>query len=496
VRISIRIQQTALFVAVIVAAMLVVTSWIAGELDRSIRDVVRGEQLRDASALAEVFGAYWPLTPASGFDLQGQVQRNSVIFADDVVVYDGAGAVLASARTLGLPDPLFAEARRQAWASARPYGLADLSSARAVVASQVIYDKTSHPVGVVVVANPATRARDLLSTARNQLAVAFWVALAISGLMGLAFSEVITRQVRVLSDAALAIADGDFGRRLPRRVLHDEVDDLAASYNRMAEQLGEAFDTLQGAELAQRQFVANASHEMRTPIAALKGSIELLEDGAVDKPEARDRFLATMHVEVDRLQRLVDELFTLAQLDSGRVVLDLAPTDVAGVVADVATIMRPLAVDAGVALETEAAPAGTLALMDRDRVAQVLLGFVDNSLKHTPRGGKVTVFAFVGDGVEGGDAHTHAGAGEGAAHAEPDAVTLGVRDDGPGIGPDALPHVFERLFRGETPAGASKGTGLGLSIAREIVEAHGSSVEVVSAPGAGATFSFRLPLAR
>jgi two-component system OmpR family sensor kinase len=475
-RLSIRIQQTALFVAVIVAAMLVLSSWIAGELDRSIRDVVRTEQLRDAAALSDEFGQYFPMTDRSKADLRDQVLRNAASFEDDVVVYDAAGTVLSSRRTLSLADGVFEEARRAAWTGDTPYGVADLSGAQAVVASRVIYARDSTRVGVVVVANPATRARELLSTARNQLAVAFWAAFALSGGLALAFSDIITRQVRRLSDAALDIADGDFGRRLPPRVVADEVGDLSDSFNRMAEQLGDAFETLQAQEEAQRRFVANASHEMRTPIAALKGSIELLEDGAVDKPEARDRFLRTMHVEVDRLQRLVDELFTLAQLDSGGVVLDLAPVRVADLVGDVATIMRPLATEAGIGLDVETPGGGLAARMDRDRVAQVLVGFVDNALKHTPSGGTVTVFARAGE--------------EGT----PDLV-LGVSDTGPGIPEDVAPHVFDRFFRGDTPPGASKGTGLGLSIARELVEAHGSRIVVESVPGEGATFSFALPRA-
>ncbi len=475
-RLSIRIEQTALFVVVIIAGMLVLSSWIAGELDRSIRDVSRTEQLRDAGALSEVFGAYFPLTPDTTSELAAQVQRSSTIFEDDIVVFDAKGSVVASHRTLGLPDSLFSDARSIAWTGEAPYGVADLSGVRAVVASQVIYGRDSVKAGAVVVANPATRARALLSTARNQLAIAFWAALAISGGLSLAFSDLITRQFRRLSEAALDIADGDFGRRLPRRrLLRDEVDDLSASFNRMAGQLGEAFETLQAQERSQRQFVANASHEMRTPIAALKGSIELLEDGAVDKPGARDRFLATMHVEVDRLQRLVDELFVLAQLDSGRVVLDLADEPVADVVRDVATIMRPLAEAAGVELVESAPDTGLRATMDRDRIAQVLLGFVDNALKHTRAGGVVTVWA----------------------SDEGERVTLGVRDTGAGIPADALPHVFDRFYRAPgQPAGVPKGTGLGLSIAQELVEAHGGAIEVASEPGKGASFSFDLPIAR
>jgi signal transduction histidine kinase len=227
-------------------------------------------------------------------------------------------------------------------------------------------------------------------------------------------------------------------------------------------------------EEAQRRFVANASHEMRTPIAALKGLLELLDSGAKEDPVVRDDFLKTMALEADRLEMLVADLLTLAQLDAGNLTLHREPVAVQALVHQIVAVMSPLAARSGVTLSDDVPEEPIEAYCDRDRIMQVLLGFVDNALKHTSEGGRVTVGACL-----------HAGG-----------VMLEVRDDGVGIDPDMVPRLFERFFRADESRGVPRGTGLGLSIAKEIIEAHDSSIEVVSKPGEGASFRFDLPLAR
>jgi signal transduction histidine kinase len=225
-------------------------------------------------------------------------------------------------------------------------------------------------------------------------------------------------------------------------------------------------------EEAQRRFVANASHEMRTPIAALKGLLELLDSGAKEDPETRDDFLRTMTLEVDRLGRLVGDLLTLAQLEAGSLQLKLEPVNVAELLGEVATVMRSLAERSGVELVVEAQDTPLIALCDRDRITQVLLGFVDNAVKYSDGGKVVTMRATPHD----------------------DVVTLEVHNEGAGIEPEMIPHLFDRFFRVDESRATPKGTGLGLSIAGEIIEAHESAVHVESAPGEGATFSFDLPV--
>jgi signal transduction histidine kinase len=210
---------------------------------------------------------------------------------------------------------------------------------------------------------------------------------------------------------------------------------------------------------------------MRTPIAALKGLLELLSGGAVDDVEVRDDFLRTMTLEVDRLGRLVADLLTLAQLEAGSFKLNVQQVPVADLLGNIATVMHPLADNSEVTLIVDA-PADALdVLCDRDRITQVLLGFVDNALKHSTRGGTVTLRA-----IPRGDA-----------------VHLEVEDHGAGIDPAEIPHLFDRFYRVDESRAAPHGTGLGLSIAKEIVEAHESAIDVTSQPGAGSTFGFDLP---
>jgi PAS domain S-box-containing protein len=225
-------------------------------------------------------------------------------------------------------------------------------------------------------------------------------------------------------------------------------------------------------EDAQRRFVADASHEMRTPVAALKGMLELLVDGAQDVPEVRDDFMRTMQVEVDRLGRLVADLLTLAQLEAGSLRVVQAPEDVADLFGSVTGVMQTLAEQAGVRLSVEVPHANVRVLADRDRIVQVLLSFTDNALKHSPRGATVHL----------------------RARPRARAMRLEVADEGPGIAPAELSRVFERFYRSDA-ARTGAGTGLGLAIAKEIVEAHGSSIDVTSGQEVGTTFAFDLRIA-
>lgn len=224
-------------------------------------------------------------------------------------------------------------------------------------------------------------------------------------------------------------------------------------------------------EAAQRRFVADASHEMRTPIAAIKGMLELLADGAQDDPEVRDDFIATMQLEADRLSRLVIDLLTLAQLDAGSLRLNRQPEWVTDLLGDIARVMHTLAEQADVTLAVEPPADDVRVLADRDRVVQVLLSFTDNALKHSGAGTTVHL--------------------RGRRTAE--GVHFEVTDEGPGIGAEELGRVFERFYRADAARPGKSGTGLGLAIAKEIVEAHGSRIEVSSQPGSGTTFGFELP---
>jgi two-component system, OmpR family, phosphate regulon sensor histidine kinase PhoR len=230
---------------------------------------------------------------------------------------------------------------------------------------------------------------------------------------------------------------------------------------------------LRRTESVRREFVANVSHELRTPVASLKALVETLEDGALEDPPAARDFLGRMHVEVDGLAQLVEELLELSRVESGQVALQLARVDVGPVVSGAAERLRPQAERERIILHVDV-PSLPAVQADATRLQQVVTNLVHNAIKFTPPGGRVTVAGEQQDGE----------------------VSVTVSDTGVGIAPEALPRLFERFYKAER-ARASGGTGLGLAIAKHVVQAHGGRIWASSAgEGRGSTFTFILPVAQ
>jgi signal transduction histidine kinase len=224
-------------------------------------------------------------------------------------------------------------------------------------------------------------------------------------------------------------------------------------------------------ERARRDLVANVSHELKTPLTALTGFIELLEDPRLD-PARRREFVELMAGEAARLDRLVEEQLELARLDSGRLRLEREPLDLGALAVGVVASRRALAEREGVLLTADPPPAEPVVVdADGARLEQILLILLDNALRHTPSGGRVRV------SVEG----------------EGETATLAVSDTGEGIRADAQPFVFDRFYQAD-PSREGRGSGLGLAIARGLAQAHGGAIELRSAAGQGSTFTLRLPL--
>jgi signal transduction histidine kinase len=223
-------------------------------------------------------------------------------------------------------------------------------------------------------------------------------------------------------------------------------------------------------ERARRDLVANVSHELKTPIAALKGFLELLEDG-VDEP-TRQAFLASMTQETGRLERLVEEQLQLARLDAGALPLDRQEVDLDELAEVVVAPRVPLAARDGLSLTVSTSTPGPVtAEVDPARIEQILLILLDNAQRHTPRGGRVEVVV----GRDGQDA------------------TLSVSDTGEGIPDEHQPFIFDRFYRGD-PSREGRSAGLGLAIARGLAAAHRGSISLRSRLGQGSTFTLRLPL--
>ncbi len=223
-------------------------------------------------------------------------------------------------------------------------------------------------------------------------------------------------------------------------------------------------------ENARQEFVANVSHELRTPLSLIKGYVETLLDGARENPEVAVKFLHTIDRNAERLKLLIEDLLTISELESGRVRLNQQTVHLASLVTNVFEDFKTRAEAKEVALVNQTPD--VLVRADVARLDQVLSNLVDNAIKYGRARGTVTV---------------------GASIVEPGQIEVFVRDDGPGIPPEALERVFERFFRVDKARSREQGgTGLGLSIVKHIIHGHGGRVWAKSEPGNGATFFFTL----
>ncbi len=222
-----------------------------------------------------------------------------------------------------------------------------------------------------------------------------------------------------------------------------------------------------------RDFIANISHELRTPIASLKALVETLQDGAIADKEVAQDFLHRMHLETDKLAQMASELSELSRIESGDSPLNLKPLDVAEVVRRAAERLRPQAERAQLELILDMPANLPPVIGDEDRVEQVLVNVIHNAIKFTPRQGRITISSLV----------------------EGDQVLISISDTGIGIPAEDLPHIFERFYKVDR-ARSGGGTGLGLAIAKHIVQAHRGRIWAESEEGKGTTITFSLPTAK
>ncbi|MER7949102.1 ATP-binding protein [Streptomyces sp. NPDC096079] len=281
----------------------------------------------------------------------------------------------------------------------------------------------------------------------------------------LLLGRAVLRPVRALTAASRGLGEGDLGRRVPA-VGKDEIAELGRSFNRMA-------GSLQDSEERQRRLVGDIAHELRTPLANLRGYLEALRDGVL---QADAELLDSLHEEVLLQQRIVDDLQDLALAEAGALTYHRRPLDARELVEACRTAHSARAAAAGVALEVVGAGPGAVRLHgDPDRLRQALGNLVGNAVRHTAPGGGVRLELDERD----------------------ERVRIAVRDTGDGIPAADLPYLFDRFWRADAARGrATGGSGLGLSIARQIVADHHGAVEVASEVGVGSVFTVVLPAPR
>jgi signal transduction histidine kinase len=254
----------------------------------------------------------------------------------------------------------------------------------------------------------------------------------------------------------------------------DEIGRLAASFNTMAREV-------RTSRQAQRDFVANVSHELKTPLTSIQGFSQAILDGTADDEVNRHRAVEIISNEANRMSRLVDELLDLARIESGQIKMLQEPVDLVRILESCVEKFGLQAREGNITLALDA-PALPLVIGDKDRLAQVFTNLLANALKHTPPGGKVTVRAQEVKRIGVGKA------------TQGSAVEITVTDTGVGIPPADLEHIFERFYQVEkSRAGKDRGVGLGLTIAKQIIDIHEGSIKVESVKDLGTKFTVVLP---
>ncbi len=324
---------------------------------------------------------------------------------------------------------------------------------------------------LLVVATPVPRPS--LRSVFQTFGETFFRPLARAGLLGLlvavGLSALIARSVarplQRMSKAAEHIADGDLSQRVPVDGPH-EVRMLAQSFNEMTEQVA-------ATQEVQRDFLANVSHDLRTPLTSIQGFSQAIAEGVASDPEAAQHAAQIIHDEAGRLHRMVESLLDLARIESGQMEMQRRPLWLGDVLRAVAESSSMRARDKGVQLDVQIPSTLPRVTGDGDRLAQVFTNLLDNAIRHTPSGGRVSL----------------------DATATSDALIVAVRDTGEGIPPADLSRIFERFYQVDKSRqrGRRTGSGLGLAISQQIIEAHGGRIEVASVEGAGTTFTVRLP---
>ncbi len=294
------------------------------------------------------------------------------------------------------------------------------------------------------------------------------LALVVSLVLAWLLARWISAPLRRMSRAARQVAGGDYQVRIVPSG-PQEAQDVARAFNHMV-------DEVRQGQRVQRDFVANVSHELKTPLTSIQGFAQAIKDGAVSDAEGRRHAAQVIYDEADRLRRLVEALLDLARLESGQSDMARQAVDTAAILARVADQQAIVAAGRQIQIIRDWSPDLPTLVGDGDRLAQVFINLIDNAIRHSSAAGEVRVAASVNNGW----------------------MRVGVEDHGPGISPEDQGRIFERFYKLDKARASTggRGSGLGLAISREIVSAHGGHIELLSSPGHGSRFTVVLPLSR
>lgn len=316
----------------------------------------------------------------------------------------------------------------------------------------------------IVVARPAASLAEVVNDLGPRLLFSGLIGVAAALILGFLLSRSVAAPLHNIARAARSVARGNYRQRVPATGPL-EVRELASDFNHMTEEVQRSQQTL-------RDFLANISHELKTPLTSIRGFSEAMLDGTIDDPAGIERSARIISGESNRVLRLVQELLDLSRIESGQVSMRQDDVNLGELFDHVSEVFALRSEESGVALDVSI-DGNKRIRGDFDRLEQVLNNLLDNAFRHTPSGGVVHVAT---------------------RDLQPGVLQVSVSDTGVGIDPNDVPHLFERFYRA-SGAGNKKGYGLGLAISREIVRAHGGEIWATSEPQKGTAFIFTLPTA-
>jgi two-component system OmpR family sensor kinase len=450
-----------LFIALAIGAILLLLGltlffMLRDALLSNVEDTARGRALNAAQSIR------------SGEEFSGDDVEELTLDGVFVIVRDGEGRILNETVNLKTKDMSRDTVWRRALASGEAAsGTVQLSREPPDYVYAVPVDSPQGGTRVVEAGKSYESALEAIGVVKTVLAAGIGAALLLSIGGAYVLAGIALRPVEEVTSAARQMGGEDLSRRLPVANPRDEIGRLATTINALLSRLEAAFARREEALARQRRFAADASHELRTPLTSISGHARMLDEWALDEdPKRAKRSVGAIRREADRMRDLVESLLALTRGDEGAP-MDVGRHDLASVAEEAA---HAAAVDGRVSVEYLRPEREVVATFDRERVLQVASILLDNAVKYTPAGGRVTVKVEERDGW----------------------AALSVSDTGVGIPEDQLPLVFER-FRRVDAARTEAGAGLGLSIARQLAEAHEGSLEVQSVPGKGSTFTLLLP---
>ncbi len=387
------------------------------------------------------------------------------------------GRVISSDGTLP-PDRVLTQIRARLNATPDSFVRPGRGRGRGQRAMEPPMQRRAGPAGAIVVDGAVAGAVVAVPrSAFRQLAP----TLAVSGVLLVAIGTTtaailifgpVRRRLRSLEEAAKQVGAGNLTARA-REDGGDEVAALAGAFNQMTHDLQTRAEQLQAADRTRRLLLADVSHELMTPLTAIRGYLETLSLHAESLDRTtRERYLAILRDETQRVEHIVGDLLDLARLEGGGESFEAQDVPLEDVFGRVLARHHRAAEEKGVTLSADVAPGAEIVTGDPLRLEQALQNLAANALRHTPPGGRVTLAAVLTEG----------------------SVIITVSDTGPGIPPGHLPYIFDRFYKVDPARGGeATGSGLGLSIVKAIVERHGGTIAVASRPGEGATFTITFP---